>query len=68
MEQNLKISLKAARVNSNISQKKAAELLGINVVTLRNYESGKTAPRWQMISNMVNLYGVPAENLFLPIK
>ena len=33
-----KISLKAARINANLNQQKAAELLGIDVSTLIRWE------------------------------
>lgn len=38
------ITLKAARVNKNLSQKEAAELIGISVATIANYEMGKRFP------------------------
>lgn len=66
MDQRFKISIKAARVNRNISQKKAAELLGINRATLRNYESGKSPLRWEILDKMTSLYQISIDNLFLP--
>lgn len=55
MDQRFKITIKAARVNRNISQKKAAEMLGINRSTLR----------WEILDKMTNLYQVSIDNLFL---
>ena len=39
-----KLSLKAARVNVNLTQEKAAEMLGISEKTLYSYENGHTFP------------------------
>ena len=52
------ITLKAARVNKNLTQKEAAELLGISESTLLNYEKGKTFPSQPTIEKMEDLYGV----------
>ena len=54
----MSISLKAARVNKNLTQKEAAEMLGIAVDTLRMYEIGKTFPDVPMINKIEKLYCV----------
>lgn len=59
-----KISLKAARVNAKLSQQSAAKLLGVNVSTLRNWESGKTYPKQPQIEKMCDVYGVSFDVLF----
>lgn len=56
-----KISLKAARVNANLSQKEAATALGVNVSTLQNYEKGETVPDWEMVKRIENTYRFPAD-------
>lgn len=38
------MTLKAARVNKNLTQRVAARLIGISVDTLSNYERGKSFP------------------------
>lgn len=58
------ITLKAARVNANLSQKEAAKILGIAPSTLRNWELGITYPRQNQIVALCNLYGVDFDNLF----
>ena len=61
------ITLKAARVNLNYTQKKAAEKLGISVDTLSNYERGIHFPNVPMIMKMQDLYNVTYnEIIFLP--
>lgn len=63
----MEITLKAARVNKGLSQKKAAELLGISESTLFNYEKGKTFPPQPVIVKMEEVYGLSYNDIiFLP--
>lgn len=63
----VKITLEAARVNARLTQKEAAERLGISNVTLGNWENGITFPNAQQIDKICELYGVSYDNLnFLP--
>ena len=63
----VKMTLKAARVNKSLTQKKAAELIGISESTLYNYERGITFPNGAVIKRIVEVYGVGYDNLiFLP--
>ena len=59
-----KISLKAARVNANLSQQAAADLIGVAVSTLRNWESGKTFPTKPKIDKICEVYGISFDVLF----
>ena len=62
-----KLSLKAARVNAGLSQKKAAELLDVSNKTLWSWENGKSFPNADKIVSICNLYGVQYDHLdFLP--
>lgn len=61
---NVRISVKAARVNANMIQREAAEKIGISRVTLQNYESGKTIPTWEMAAKIAEVYNFPMENIF----
>lgn len=54
-----KISMKAARVNANLSQEKAAEKLNISRATLQNYENGVTVPSWDVVERMEEVYHFP---------
>jgi transcriptional regulator with XRE-family HTH domain len=56
-----KITLKAARVNADLSQRAAAAALGVNVATLQNYESGKTIPDWETVKLIEQVYSFPAD-------
>jgi len=62
------ITLKAARVNANLSQKDAAKELGVAPSTLRNWEAGKTFPRQDQIIALCQLYGVAFDNIFFGNK
>lgn len=58
------ISLKAARVNAGLSQKKAAEMLGISKATLQNYEAGSTIPNILMSKKIEEVYHFPVDYIF----
>lgn len=63
----LKISIRSARVNVNLSQKEAADALGVSNKTLGNWENGITFPPADKIPAICALYGVSYDNLnFLP--
>jgi transcriptional regulator with XRE-family HTH domain len=62
-----KISIRAARVNVELSQKEAAEQLGVCNKTLCNWENRITFPPADKINAICELYGVPYDHLnFLP--
>lgn len=54
----MSITLKAARVNKRLTQKEAAEQLGIAVSTLIQYEAGRTFPDVPILRKMEELYEV----------
>ena len=63
----VKISIRAARVNVGLSQKEAAEQLGVCTKTLCNWENGITFPPADKIPAICELYGVSYDHLnFLP--
>lgn len=63
----VKMTLEAARRNVKLTQKEAAEKLGVSNVTLGNWESGLTFPNAKQIDKICELYGVSYDNLnFLP--
>lgn len=53
------MTLKAARVNAGLTQKKAAEMLGISEFTLINYEKGKSSPDVHTLKKIEKLYDIP---------
>lgn len=61
------ITLKAARVNSNMTQSEAAKKIGITVDTLSNYERGKSYPDVPIIKKIEEVYGLTySDIIFLP--
>lgn len=61
------ISLKAARVNANLTQKEAANRIGVAKDTIRNWERGKHYPPADKLEIMLNVYDVKYDDLiFLP--
>ena len=59
-----KISMAAARVNKNYSQKVAAEKLGVSLSTIKNWEKGHTSPKAKYIGKICEVYEVPYDVIF----
>lgn len=67
MESNeLKISMKAARVNANLSQQYVAKYLGIDKSTLINWEKGRSSPSINHFAELCKLYKISQNNIILP--
>lgn len=63
----MKLTLKAARVNVNMTQEEAAKKVGKKRNTIQNYESGKSCPDIETGKKLAALYGVSVDDLiFLP--
>lgn len=63
------ITLKAARVNVGLTQKQAAEKLGISDNALWNYENGRSFPDIMIVKKMEEVYKQSYNDLiFLPIN
>jgi transcriptional regulator with XRE-family HTH domain len=61
------LTLKAARINVNLTQNQAAKSLNVSNDIISNWERGRTLPNAEQIRKIVDLYKVPYENLiFLP--
>lgn len=58
-----KISLKAARVNKGMKQAEVANILGVSLSTIKNWESGNTFPNQPMIQKLCDLYGVQYDQI-----
>lgn len=65
----MQITLKAARMNAFLTQKEAAEKIGVTIDTIGNWERGKSFPNALQIKRIEEVYGVHYDNLiFLPAK
>lgn len=63
----MNITLEAARVNKGLTQKEAAELIGVSKDTLSNYERGKSYPDIPVLKKIEEIYGISYNNIiFLP--
>lgn len=58
-----KISLKAARVNANLTLAEASEKIGVSVSALKNWEAKKTFPDQPKIERICEAYSVPYDML-----
>lgn len=63
-----KISLAAARVNANLTQKQAAMKMDIDKTTLSNWERGKTAPKAPQLIKLCKIYDISIDDIFLQQK
>lgn len=59
----IKVTLKAARVNRGLSQKEAAEKLGIAESTLYKWETGKNKPNAKYLPKIEKVFGVQITNI-----
>lgn len=62
------ISLKAARINANLTQEAAAKLIGVSPTSLIKWEKGVTQPRTMHFLKMCSVYGIDPSIVFLPKK
>ena len=60
------ISLKAARVNANLTQNEAAGILHVAQSTLWKWENGSSTPDARQFRQMCDLYGQKMDDIFLP--
>ena len=59
----MQFTLKAIRINNNMSQEEASKKIGISVDTLGNYERGKSFPDIPILKKIEEVYGVKYENI-----
>lgn len=64
----MKISLRAARVNANLTQSDVAKKLKKNKQTIVNWENGKTTIDAANFAALCKLYNVGEDYIFLPSK
>lgn len=63
----MKLTLKALRVNSNLTQEEAAKAIGVSKYTWSNYEKGKTFPDVPTIETIEKVFNVTySDIIFLP--
>lgn len=57
------MSLKAARVNADMTQEQAAKALGVTKGTIINYEKYRTKPSIMMSKKLAALYGCTVDDI-----
>ena len=62
----MKITLKALRVNADLTQLEAAEKIGITRETLIKWETHKTFPKIDVLQKMCGVYGCTLDDVFIP--
>lgn len=62
------ISLTAVRVNAGMNQKQWAKCIGVDLLTISNWESGKTEPNVNQLRKMSKISKIPMDFIFIPEK
>ena len=57
------VSLKAARVNAELSQEEAAEQIGVRQETISSWENKKTYPKSNQLDKIAEVYHIPKDML-----
>ena len=66
MNQQLQISLAAARVNARMTQEDVAKRMKTSKRTIINWEKGVAVPSFADLNMLSSIYGIPIDNIFLP--
>jgi len=62
----MKITLKALRVNRDLTQDEAAKILNVTAKTIQNWESYTTFPTGKQLIEICTAYGCELNDIFLP--
>lgn len=64
----VKVTLKALRANSGLTQEEAAKLVGVSKYTWSNYEQGKTFPDVPTIQKIQDKFHVTYDDIIFLVK
>ena len=59
----MKISLRAARVNADLTQQEVADKIGVSKHTIINWERGRTKPKKHILIVLSSIYGIDIDSL-----
>lgn len=59
----IQISLAAARVNANLTQRDVSKLMGVTTNTIVNWEAGRSEPTVSQARELSELYNMPLDNI-----
>ena len=62
----IKISMAAARVNAELTQKELAAECGVAETTVVNWENGKSHPHIKRLPLLEKAYGIPLDYVKIP--
>ncbi len=62
-----KLSLKAARVNTGLTQEEAAQAINVTGKTLISWEKGVTHPTVDKLLRLCSPYDVQISDIFIPL-
>lgn len=62
---NVEISLKAARVNAELSQIELAEKLSVSANTVAAWENGTSEPNWSQLKTISTLSKIPMDIIYV---
>lgn len=65
-DNTFKISLKAARVNADLTQEQLARILGVSKTTVNKWENAKTSISAPLFQKLSSLSGIPQDYIFCP--
>jgi len=63
LNEKLRISLEAARVNAELTQSQACKALGISLATLIKWEHGERMPTADKAVELAKLYGLRLDDI-----
>lgn len=63
MENNIMISLQAARVNAELTLEQASKLLKVSKNTLIKWEKGSAFPTWDKVQLIGEIYKFPIDHI-----
>jgi len=55
--------IRALRMERGMTQEDLAKLIGVSVISVRKWESGKSRPQWEFIIRLANLFHISADSL-----
>lgn len=59
----MRVTIKAARVNANLTQADFAKKIGVGVKTVQNWETGSSSPRADKMREICNVLGCKIDDI-----
>ena len=60
----IQISLESARVNAEMTQAEAADIMNVDRSTIRRWERGEKIPNYDESRKLSEIYEIPIDNIF----